>query len=147
MALFSNPKLDAVSKQSIWEEHVRKENRILTMNETFNISDPRKMDVLPEKPNRTVPAPHPNPNDVAQATSMLHELSSVKNIDKLPHERYALPVTGNMEYGFFSNKPLVKTNPMFDYKTKSCDETSFATVFVNSFGHGPFNRNDGLPSK
>lgn len=41
-----------------------------------------------------------------------------------------------VQYGFFSNKPLVKTNPMFDYKTKSCDETSFATVFVNSFGHG-----------
>uniref|UniRef100_A0A7S0RVE5 Uncharacterized protein n=1 Tax=Chlamydomonas leiostraca TaxID=1034604 RepID=A0A7S0RVE5_9CHLO len=147
MALLSNPKLDAVAKNSIWEEHVRKENKTISLGETFSISDPRKMDILPEKPNRTVPAPQPDPKDVASASALLHELSSLKDTDKMPHERFALPVTGNMEYGFFSTRPLVPTNPMFDYKTRSCDVTNFATVFVNSIGHSPFARTDGPTSK
>jgi len=38
--------------------------------------------------------------------------------EKTPTERLALPITGNMEYGFFT-KALEKTNPMFDYKTRT----------------------------
>jgi hypothetical protein len=47
----------------------------------------------------------------------------------------ARPTPTSLQYGFFSTKPLVPTNPMFDYKTRSCDVTNFATVFVNSVGH------------
>eukprot|EP00983_Pelagomonas_calceolata_P026414 829562-Pelagomonas_calceolata.AAC.1 len=38
-----------------------------------------------------------------------------------------------MEYGFFS-KPLNPTNPMFDYKTRTCDVTKYANSFVNNTG-------------
>lgn len=35
-------KMDAVSVNRVWEEHVKKENRTLKMNDTFLIADPRK---------------------------------------------------------------------------------------------------------
>jgi hypothetical protein len=83
------------ARNSIWEEHVKKENRTLKLGETFAISDPRKserrvcqqhvtdiaptlfclapaVDILPEKPNRTVPAQNPDPATVAAAQALLH---------------------------------------------------------------------------
>lgn len=50
--------------------------------------------ILPEKPNYTVPASNPDPASVALANTLLHDLSCLKDTDKLPHERFALPVTG-----------------------------------------------------
>lgn len=35
-------KLDEVSRNSIWEEHCKKESRTLTLNTNFAISDPRR---------------------------------------------------------------------------------------------------------
>lgn len=85
-------------------------------------SHPRPaVDILPEKPNRITPAQNPDPKAVTSASTMLKSLSCLKDTDKQPHERFALPVTGNMEYGFFATRPLVPTNPMFDYKTRTCD--------------------------
>lgn len=34
--------LDEVSRNSIWEEHCKKETKTLRLNECFAISDPRK---------------------------------------------------------------------------------------------------------
>jgi len=53
--------------------------------------------------------------------------------EKTPTERLALPITGNMEYGFFT-QPLNPANPMFDYKTRTCDVTKYANSFVNNTG-------------
>ena len=35
-------KMDAVSVNRVWEEHVKKENLTLRLNETFKLTDPRK---------------------------------------------------------------------------------------------------------
>jgi hypothetical protein len=55
--------------------------------------------ILPEKPNRTVPAQNPDQGSVGAATTLLKDMSCLKDTDKMPHERFALPVTANMEYG------------------------------------------------
>lgn len=89
--------------------------------------------VLTEKPNRTVPSKGASKEAVAAAAEMLHELSYLKNTDLTPTERLALPITGNMEYGFFTVAPP-KPNPMFDYKTRTCDVTQYATQFSMSTG-------------
>jgi hypothetical protein len=39
-------KTDAVAQNSIWEEHVRKENRTLRLNEHFSIPNPSKSERL-----------------------------------------------------------------------------------------------------
>ncbi|GFH29965.1 flagellar associated protein [Haematococcus lacustris] len=78
-----------------------------------------EVDILPEKPNRTVPTQNPNGSAIQAATTLLQDLSSLKNTDKQPHERFALPVTANMEYGFFATQPLIPANPMFDHKHRS----------------------------
>ncbi|GFR48726.1 hypothetical protein Agub_g10683 [Astrephomene gubernaculifera] len=132
-------KMDAVSVNRVWEEHVKKENRTLRLNDQFCISNPRKMDILPEKPNRTVPTPNPDESTVAAATATLHSLAAAKDVDKAPQDRYALPISGNMEYGFFHRVQLSQTNPMFDHKHQPCELTDNAQEYLKSFnGIGPF---------
>ncbi|PNW86685.1 hypothetical protein CHLRE_02g095072v5 [Chlamydomonas reinhardtii] len=132
-------KMDAVSVNRVWEEHVKKEAKTLKLNDQFCITDPRKMDVLPEKPNRTVPTQNPDASTIAAATQTLHNLAAAKDVDKLPVDRYALPVTGNMEYGFFHRVQNQNTNPMFDHKHNVCDVTEYAQEYVKSNGGvGPY---------
>jgi len=140
-------KLDPVAQNSVWEEHVRKENRTIKLGTTFNITDPRKMTILPEKPNHIVPQSNPSLDVVATSTATLTSMSCLKDTDKLPQERFALPLTGNMEYGFFSSKPLISGNPMFNYPTKKCDVTQYADTYVQNAGASPYARKDGPTSK
>jgi hypothetical protein len=44
-----------------------------------------------------------------------------------------------MEYGFFSHKPLVPTNQMFEHKHRDADITTYANIYVQSHGTGPYN--------
>ncbi len=133
MSSMISSKLDEVSRNKVWEEHVHKENRVLQLGDSFQIADAKKREqcmggvacskpcphvlnneicaavtVLPEKPNRMVPQQKPSPEAVKAATDLLMSMSVLKDTDKLPHEVYALPRTGNSEYGFFSSTPLVR---------------------------------------
>lgn len=64
------------------------------------------MRTIPEKPNRMIPIPNPNPESVQSARRDLQELCQISDFEKLPSEIDVLPQTGNQEYGFF-HKPLV----------------------------------------
>jgi len=99
--------------------------------------------IITDKPNHCVPSSNPSPDAVSEATAVLNTMSVVKDTDQAPHERYALPVTANMEYGFFSHKPLVPTNPMFDHRTKKVDVTAYGELYVKTVGTGPFNKTAG----
>ena len=44
-----------------------------------------------------VPTSNPDEGTIAAATATLHSLAAVKDAEKSPVDRYALPVTGNME--------------------------------------------------
>ncbi|GIL80437.1 hypothetical protein Vretimale_16123 [Volvox reticuliferus] len=132
-------KMDAVSVNRVWEEHVKKENRALQLNDQFAIPNPRKMDILPEKPNRTVPTPNPDEATVAASTATLHSLAAAKDVDKVPVDRFALPITGNMEYGFFHRVKPGEPNGMFNHKHKPCELTDYAQEYIKSFnGVGPY---------
>eukprot|EP00798_Chlamydomonas_sp_ICE-L_P007183 gene7183-290_t len=123
MSMGPNKNLDEVSRNKIWEEHVVKENRTITLGSTFHITDPRKLNVLPEKPNNFTPTTKPTQRMVDQATADLASMSCLKHTDKLPAERYALPLTASSEIGFFSAKPLAAPNPQFSYRRGTCDVT------------------------
>ena len=43
-----------------------------------------------------------------------------------------------MEYGFFSSRPLVPNNPMFQHKTKMVDVTKYGDTYVRMAGVGPY---------
>ncbi|KXZ50060.1 hypothetical protein GPECTOR_18g4 [Gonium pectorale] len=132
-------KMDAVSVNRVWEEHIKKENRTLRLNEQFAITNPRKMDILPEKPNRTVPTPNPDSATVEAATETLHSLAAAKDVDKVPVDRFALPITGNMEYGFLHRVKVGKANPQFHHPHNPCELTDYAQEYLKSFnGVGPY---------
>lgn len=143
MSMGTAKNFDEVCRNKIWEEHVKKETRTLKLGEEFHISDPRKMTILPEKVNHYHPSQSASKEAAEKAAAELSQLSSLKDTEKLPAERFALPLTGNQEYGFFSAKPLVKPNPMFDYKRGSCDVTGYADSYVLSSGQSPYARRDG----
>ncbi|GMH43373.1 hypothetical protein BSKO_11295 [Bryopsis sp. KO-2023] len=134
--------LDEVSRNSIWEEHCKKETRTLRLNDHFSISDPRKMTILPDKPNYVIPTPNPDPSTVMSAKKELQELCDIKDAEKLPAEKYCLPITGNQDYGFI-HKPMVKQNPMFVYPKTTCDVTDYADTYASMAGTSPFARKEG----
>lgn len=132
-------KMDAVSVNRVWEEHVKKENLTLRLNETYKLTDPRKIDILPEKPNRTIPMPNPDQATIMAATAKLGEFASLKDTDKQPAERFALPLTGNMEYGFFQRVMAGGPNVMFHHPLSTCDVTGYAIEYAKSNGGiGPY---------
>mmetsp|Transcript_459 Transcript_459/g.541 ORF Transcript_459/g.541 Transcript_459/m.541 type:complete len:143 (-) Transcript_459:415-843(-) len=138
MSMISS-KLDAVSRNSIWEEHVKKENKTFKINENFAIADPTKMSIISEKPNKIIPTSNPDQKTMEEAKQTIFNIASLKYSDLLPVERFALPVTGNMEYGFFQTQ---KETPsmMFTHKLKSSEITLYANEYVLSNGTGPYNR-------
>ncbi len=68
------------------------------------------MDVFPAKPNHTVPNQTVDPHTIEDAQRTLNSLAVLHDTGKAPTERFALPVTGNMEYGFF-NAVMVRGLP------------------------------------
>lgn len=128
-----------MSANSVWQEHVKKENRVIKLGTEFHMTDARKLTVLPEKPNHTVPTAFPSAESLAAASQKLADMSSLKDTEKIPHQRFALPLTANMEYGFFSSQPLVPRNPMFDHRTRQGDVTEYASHYVRMAGTGPYN--------
>lgn len=47
----------------------------------------------------------------------------------------ALPITSNMDYGFLT-MPITPMNPMFNYKNRTCDVTTYGQEFAKSNGTG-----------
>jgi hypothetical protein len=83
--------LDAVAQNAIWEEACKKETRSLKLGNTFQITDARKLDCMAEKPNRVVPDMRVGRESISGAMDTLSKISALKDTDKAPHERFALP--------------------------------------------------------
>mmetsp|Transcript_44773 Transcript_44773/g.133738 ORF Transcript_44773/g.133738 Transcript_44773/m.133738 type:complete len:145 (-) Transcript_44773:229-663(-) len=135
--------LNPVARNSVWEEHVKKENKTIKLGSTFHITDPRKLSIYPDKPNCTKLNATETPDDMLHATRTLAAMSCLKDTDRPPSERFALPVTSNMDYGFFSACPL-NTNAMFMHGTKKADVTDYAQEYVKMAGCGPYNNKDSM---
>lgn len=63
--------------------------------------------IIADKPNYSTPAMQPTEQQLQEAHETLSTLSNVKHIEQTPNQVFELPITGNMEYGFFA-KPLVR---------------------------------------
>jgi len=137
-----SPKIDEVSRNSIWREHCKKELAHHTLNTNFNIANINKMMTIPEKPNYVMPSTKMSKDDIAFATQTLKEVCSVKNQDLLPMEKYESPVTASQECGWHSKIMLVKKNPMFEQARGSCDVTQYADAYYSMTGTTPFSRKE-----
>lgn len=49
----------------------------------------------------------PTEEQLQAAHDTLSTLSNIKHIEQTPTQVWELPMTGNMEYGFFAARPLV----------------------------------------
>jgi hypothetical protein len=105
MAFTAISKLDPVSRNRVWQEHVHKESRTLQLSDTFMISDPDRMTLLPDKPNQVQPQQLLAPQGLEQASATLAAVTAGSRASSQlpPPERFELPPTANSEYGFFSH--------------------------------------------
>eukprot|EP00899_Mesostigma_viride_P015521 jgi/Mesvir1/23970/Mv10733-RA.1 len=141
-------KIDEVARNQIWEEHCKKELKNATLKTNFSIADPRKMDLLPEKPNHVVPNTKVNMEDVQGATATLRTLCSATganasfNEDVHPSEKYDIPQTSAQEYGWYSSPKTAspKKNPFFEHPRKSSEISSYADRYHVMTGVTPFTR-------
>uniref|UniRef100_A0A061RG67 Flagellar associated protein n=1 Tax=Tetraselmis sp. GSL018 TaxID=582737 RepID=A0A061RG67_9CHLO len=132
--------LDEVSRNCIWREHVRKEKLGFQMNTDFRISDPNKMQVITEKPNRVVPQQRPDSETMRACTQKLESLCSSTQRDTAPNRKYTLPVTSTQVYGFWSDHIFDGTHSMFDHKRHAVDVSKYADSYVTMTGKSPFSR-------
>lgn len=95
--------------------------------------------VLPEKPNHVVPQMNSDKAVIEAATAKLASYATLKNTGALPVQKYPLPVTGNMEYGFFSTVPLTATpTQLFNHTKASCDVTQYASDYFAMKKHSVY---------
>ncbi|KAG1659647.1 hypothetical protein FOA52_010230 [Chlamydomonas sp. UWO 241] len=134
--------MSPVAVNQTWEEHVKKENRVIKLRSEFKISSPAKLSIYPEKPNNTVPNMNVSEESVLRATQTLKSMSTLRDGDTSPADRFALPITANMEYGFFSARPVVPVNTMFSHGSTKADVTTYANEYVRTAGTGPYNNKD-----
>lgn len=121
--------LDETARNEVWREHCRKEQLQSIMPTKYRISNPEKMVLLPEKPNKTIPKfARPDSGDSRRAEQLLQSLSKTKHHHQTPAEAYTAPLTSNMAYGFLP--PRFQANPMFEHKKASCEITGYAEACV-----------------
>eukprot|EP00879_Flechtneria_rotunda_P016104 GHRR01016845.1.p2 GENE.GHRR01016845.1~~GHRR01016845.1.p2 ORF type:complete len:113 (+),score=42.07 GHRR01016845.1:400-738(+) len=94
--------------------------------------------IVADKPNYVIPAMQPTEAELVAAHDKLATLANVKHAEQTPSQAYNLPMTGNMEYGFFSACPLVKADPMFQHNKGHCDVTKYAAFYTAMKGVTPF---------
>ncbi|GBF97984.1 hypothetical protein Rsub_10658 [Raphidocelis subcapitata] len=144
MAHVSAKHYDPVATSKILTELIRKEEAKMRLSQSFSVPDPRRLVLLPAKPNATTPAAQPTEQQLAAAESMLSTLAGIKHAHQVPTEVYQLPVTSNMEYGFFAaSVPELRDEPMFLHYNSHSDVTLFASSYVQLKGRSPFARDGG----
>lgn len=88
--------------------------------------------LIPEKPNRTITSAQVDAAVLAAAEAALGRLANVKHAHASPADVHELPQTSNMEYGFLNT--VTERDPLFVHNKGSCDVTKFASVFARSCG-------------
>lgn len=119
------------------------------------------MSTIPDKPNYVTPAQQPTRGELQAARDTLAKLADVKHAEQLPAQVHALPVTHNMEYGFFaaaaggpagqlgSTAPAAPSpirSPMFQHSKGHCDVTRYAADYFSLTGKHLFGPKGGSGS-
>jgi len=72
-------KFNPVERDQILTELIKKEERTSKLSEVFAVPDPRRMVLLPAKPNATTPAKQPTAAQLAEAEVTLSRLAGIKH--------------------------------------------------------------------
>eukprot|EP00761_Pharyngomonas_kirbyi_P013659 gb/GECH01013688.1/.p1 GENE.gb/GECH01013688.1/~~gb/GECH01013688.1/.p1 ORF type:complete len:169 (+),score=47.82 gb/GECH01013688.1/:1-507(+) len=160
---WNSDKIDTVSKNTIWEDHVKRESKFIKLPGSFNVT-PDNLQVVTEKPNQRekrflrpreeilmetlnkVTGVEKNKNENHDQES--NESSNNNQNDptlkkfhetlerstKLPNEVHEMPETSSQEYGWYS-RPLVQQSKRNAHK--QCDLTKFADQMIRSTVHKP----------
>eukprot|EP00462_Mataza_sp_D1_P002957 CAMPEP_0175102340 /NCGR_PEP_ID=MMETSP0086_2-20121207/8378_1 /TAXON_ID=136419 /ORGANISM="Unknown Unknown, Strain D1" /LENGTH=144 /DNA_ID=CAMNT_0016377131 /DNA_START=25 /DNA_END=459 /DNA_ORIENTATION=- len=128
-------KIDPVSRNAIWREHVKKEERSQVLRLDFTMN-PKTMYGLTDKPNKATwkPKNHgENEHEIADVTRALAEA------ELPPKQRYHWPQTSSMEIGWMTD-PLLEREKgdQWTHGIVSCDITKYAERYVESQGHNPY---------
>jgi hypothetical protein len=97
MAYVSEKRFNPVERSAVLTELIHKEERRIHLSEDFSVPDPRRMTLLPAKPNATTPAAQPSAQQLEAAEATLSRLAGIKHAHQVPTQVHALPVTSNME--------------------------------------------------
>lgn len=125
-------KIDPVSRNAIWREHVAKEehSQVLRLDFTMN---PKTMYGFTEKPNKKAWKNDSKNGVDDDVTRVLAEAALP------PKQRYHWPQTSSMEVGWMTD-PLVEKEKgdQWRHGIINCPITSYAERYVESHGHNPF---------
>ena len=72
-------KFNPVEREQILTELIKKEEKQSRLSEVFSVPDPRRMALLPAKPNATTPADRPTAAQLAEAEGTLSRLAGIKH--------------------------------------------------------------------
>uniref|UniRef100_A0A7S0MTP8 Protein FAM183A n=1 Tax=Cryptomonas curvata TaxID=233186 RepID=A0A7S0MTP8_9CRYP len=127
-------KLDQVSVNSIWTQHVKKELSLLKLNEDFRLN-PQSLvqNMITGKPNVD---PARMGYKVSADPEIVAELDTVlKETKRFPKEKYPEPITSSHEIGWYS-RPLMPNRKKF--AVKNCEVTVYANDYITMMGRSPY---------
>ncbi|GAQ80305.1 hypothetical protein KFL_000510050 [Klebsormidium nitens] len=135
-------KIDEVSRNATWREHLKKELKRPTVVADYHLPDPRLIETLTDKPNRVNPHIKITAEDFENATSRLASMCTLKDDHLLPSEKYELPQTSAQEYGWVT-KPLLERNMMFSYPRRTNEIMEYAAHYHAMTGAGQHAKKQG----
>lgn len=123
-------KIDEVSRNSIWREHVRHENKLCKLNESFSVN-PRTIATITGKPNvreRCV--------DKEAEEKELEEFRKTLSSSKTIKDQCPYPMSASQEIGWWHDE--MKQDTKWTKARKTCTETNYAMHYVAMTGRSPF---------
>eukprot|EP00741_Cyanophora_paradoxa_P004526 tig00000808_g4395.t1 len=132
---WGSQKVDVVSQNFIWREHIKKEMKLTKLNPHFRVN-PHSMHTVTDKPaivQRENPVPH-TPTEIDAIM-----MRTIERSMKVPKEKYSVPQTTAQTVGW-DHVPLVPPScpERFRRPKDSCYETAYAAEYVKSMGKNPF---------
>ena len=115
---------DPAAKAKIWEEHLKKEERMMVLSESY--ADPKEVDAMPMKVTQIDPSTYYDGLDSAEEDAHATRPS------------YDAPRTTSEAIGFFAN--LAKPRKPTGRERPACEETKYADNYYATFRRTPFQR-------
>ncbi len=138
-------KFNAVAKNQIWAECVRREKKSTDnmLEGKFSIN-PNKLDYLPLKPTQLDPVELQKALDDDSDIKMDPELSKkIADSKRLPQEKTKWPMTSNQIIGWMWKEGVKEheDDKKWSQSLSSCAETRYAKAYVMMSGKSPYASN------
>jgi len=137
-------KFNAVAKNQIWAECVRRETKGLPKLEGKFSVNPNKLVYMPLKPTQLNPYELQKTLDSGSEAHMDPELSKkIEDSRKTPQEKSKWPMTANQRIGWLWKEGVKEheDDKKWSQSLSSCAETRYAKAYVMMSGKSPFAAN------